>query len=168
MANKTKSLNQNYDHLFKIGENARRNPLERRSLTGGDKLKCPIKEGFTRYWFNMEPGVLEEAASAGWMPVENSEMITGGGGIADVEGMGSVVIRPLGGGKDGMLMEIPDEVIAETRKVTQDAIDAEEKRMERNSNVPDEDRANPAAASGQYGLVSSGNRANQGTKIHNG
>jgi hypothetical protein len=83
-------------------------PKRRSFGADGGKLQFQSREGYQRRVFNDVDGRIAEFQGYGWEPVkvaaEASELSAG-----DASKLGSVVRKPVGGGVEGVLMEIPKE-----------------------------------------------------------
>lgn len=85
----------------------RKRPV-RKSLKQTGKLVFEERKGYQRRVFNDHDSRVEDAVANGWevvrIPVDGSEKQAG-----DASQLGSVVRKPVGGGINGVLMEIPKE-----------------------------------------------------------
>lgn len=81
---------------------------KRKSIRQGGKLHFEARPGFCRRVVNDIDGRIADFEADGWkpvtMPTAGSELQAG-----DATRSGSVVHKPVGGGIDGFLMEIPKE-----------------------------------------------------------
>jgi len=107
------------------GRRKKRIPLGTR-----DRLKYPQREGYVRRVFNDNEDRIQRALDAGY------EFVTGdlpGGDprAGDPTQVGAKVMKEVGGGMKGYLMEIPEAYYRDDQKAKQDKIDALESEMKR-------------------------------------
>lgn len=122
---------------------------ERVPIGARDVLTIPQRHGYKRRCVNIDEkkagwARVERFQEAGYKIIEGDVPI-GNKRIAAASQMGSAVIRPVGGGVQGIWMEIKEDWYAEDQQVKLDEIDEKEKGLTINETNPGE---------GMYGNVS--------------
>ena len=111
-----------------------------------NRLKYASRKGFHRRVFNDVDDRIQQAKEAGYEIVQGKDL--GGEPYAgDASQLGSTVRKPVGGGKNGVLMEIPNKYYVEDQEAKQARIDAAEQEMRESRDT----RAR--LGEGQYGGV---------------
>jgi len=95
-----------------------------------DRLRYPERKGYKRRVFNDDHDRIQRALDAGYEFVSGNH--PGGDPIAGKPSQqGSKIMKEVGGGIKGYLMEIPEEFYEEDQKAKQDEIDRQEAYMHR-------------------------------------
>ena len=100
-----------------------RKPIGRKNV-----LVAPKKKGYVRRIINDEPGRLQAFLDAGYTVV-NDGSETGDSNTGRASKLGSNSMTPVGGGKNGILVEIKEEWYKEDQKAKQDEIDKKEEGL---------------------------------------
>jgi hypothetical protein len=111
-----------------------------------DRLKYPTRKGYVRRVFNDKDDRIQRALDAGYEFVTDN--LPGGDPRAGAPTqVGAKVMKEVGGGTKGYLMEIPEEYYKEDQKAKQDRIAANEAQMKQEKTD---------GVSGLYGKVTLG------------
>lgn len=118
-----------------------RTPMgQREILTVPEHLKEP---GYKYRFFNTDENRIPAAEAAGWSIVENTQV--GDPNVGQASQFGSVAGKPVGGGKNAVLMKIPSEYWAEDQA-------AKEARIKENvQGLLRDPQGNPLNQSNLYG-----------------
>ena len=108
----------------------------------GAALRFDERPGYYRRVVTDDNGRVERFSLAGYEPVRDPSVDQAADKAGKASYMGDIVRRPIGGGKYGVLMEIPIEWYNEDQEKKAQLIDAKEDQLQR-SNPND----------GQYGNV---------------
>lgn len=104
------------------------------------RLAYPPRPGYVRRWVSEIPGRIERALAAGWSHVKDAKT---------KRPVGQVVDKSLGEkGRQGYLMEIPQDLYDEDQMVKSDSLDAVDKLIDsgKYNEQPGDHRYNPAFA----------------------
>lgn len=96
-----------------------------------DVLKYPQRPGYVRRIVNDIEGRVQRFENAGWRVVQQ-EIIEGGDmrvGVASQ--LASPVLKPVGGGINAVLMEIPEDIYKEDQTKKQEQVDLSEESIRR-------------------------------------
>lgn len=102
--------------------------VKRIPISARNKLVAEGREGFHRRWVNDVPGRLEQFEQAGYVQVTDPTKV-GDPRAADASQLGSVVRKPVGGGIDAVLMEIPEEFYREDQDAKEHALKQKERSL---------------------------------------
>ena len=99
-------------------------------IANRNRLQFENRPGFARRIFNDVDDAIRQAEKGGWRVV--LEKTEGGDKSAGADSQqGSPVIKAVGGGIDGVLMEIPEELYAEDQRKKQEEVDRGEDDIKR-------------------------------------
>jgi hypothetical protein len=93
-----------------------------------NKLTADQREGFVRRWVNETPGRVGMFEAAGYKVVDDPTKV-GDPIAAGATQLGSVVRKPVGGGVDAVLMEIPSEFYREDQEAKEQALKQKEQSL---------------------------------------
>lgn len=121
---------------------------QRFPLGTGDVLTAEQRPGFVRRYVNDKDDRVRRFVAAGYEPVHDPNADTSQGRSGRATNTGdSIVRKPVGGGVEAVLMEIPEEFYREDQAAKQSRVDMDEQAMQpRHGGTPN--------AQGQYGGVS--------------
>lgn len=109
--------------------NRRQSPRPKRTPIGTrNKLTAEPREGYVRRWVNDRDGRVQMFEEAGYEVVRKPTEV-GEGVSAEATQLGSVVRKPVGGGVNAVLMEIPKEWNEEDQARKEDALKQKEKSL---------------------------------------
>ncbi len=95
-----------------------------------NRLQFDNRPGFARRIFNDVDDQIKQAEAGGWRVV--IEVVEGGDKSAGADSqLASPVIKAVGGGINGVLMEIPEELYAEDQRKKQELVDRGEDDIKR-------------------------------------
>jgi hypothetical protein len=101
----------------------KRTPIGTRSV-----LKSEENKGFKRRFVNDEPGRIQEFLDAGYKVVDVKTQM-GDDNVGQASQVGSVAQKPVGGGMNAVLMEIPEDYYAEDQAAKETRIKELEEGM---------------------------------------
>lgn len=105
-----------------------RNRPERTPIGTRNKLTAEPRAGFVRRWVNDADGRIAMFEKAGYEPVREPTKV-GDPNVAEASQLGSVVRKPVGGGVDAILMEIPKEWNEEDQLAKEQALKKKEQSL---------------------------------------
>lgn len=105
-----------------------KNRPERTPIGTSNKLTAEPRPGFVRRWVNDVDGRIQMFEGAGYEPVRVPTKV-GDPMAAEATQLGSVVRKPVGGGVDAVLMEIPKEWNEEDQLRKEQALKKKEKSL---------------------------------------
>ena len=111
----------------------KRTPIGTRSI-----LKAPERKGFKRRFVNDEPGRIQAFLDAGYVIVDQETQM-GDKNVGQASQVGSVAQKPVGGGMNAVLMEIPEDYYREDQAAKETRIKDLEQGMlnDAEGNSPD-------------------------------
>ncbi len=93
-----------------------------------NKLTADARPGFVRRWVNDTPGRVGMFEEAGYEKVDEPTKV-GDPRAAEATQLGSVVRKPVGGGVDAVLMEIPESFYREDQAAKETALQQKEQSL---------------------------------------
>lgn len=114
---------------------------KRKPIGRKNKLVAPKKKGYVRRFINDIPGRLQEFLDAGYTVVNDGSK-TGDDNVGRASKLGGNSMTPVGGGLDGILVEIQEDWYREDQANKQKEIDKKEESLllDENGNPLDKDK----------------------------
>lgn len=106
--------------MSRVRNRPQRTPIGRRNV-----LTAEQRPGYVRRWVNDEDGRIAMFQEAGYEPVKTPTEV-GDPMAGNASQLGSVVRKPVGGGKTAVLMEIPEEFYLEDQAAKEAHLKAKE------------------------------------------
>lgn len=113
------------------------NRPQRSKIGRRNVLVAEQRDGYQRRIVNDEPGRIAMFEEAGWKQVNNTEI--GDQNVGEASRLGSASRKPIGGGKEGVLMEIPIDWYKEDQAAKEAHIKEKEQGLllDEHGNLPD-------------------------------